>query len=511
LMVLWLVAAAYALTRAIEADSSYWLLLSAFFVGCGFMTKMLEAWIVVPALALAFLFGSTTPMARRLVQLAGSGVVLVMSSFWWIALVDLWPGPKPYIGSSPNGTAFSLAIGYNGIERILPGRTVDNTDSVDGLLMGGMPGLLRFFNPQVGGQISWLLPLVLLTLIVGVVATVRHRGFERWLSPMQRAGWILWAGWLLTGWVLLSFAFGAFHPYLTAVLAPAVAAAAAAGLDRLWRSYREPTGWGWVLLPIGIVITTLWAVALVARDPAWNGWLGYVCLGLGVVTLGVLLALRASRVPRQSLNILVNLLILTTILLGPTTWSVATGFGPSHAFLGPHNPSAGPFVRPTVRDVPEKQRGILGPLQPPGPFDLLIGRLTPEQVHLLDYSEAHAGNARIALAVEEGALFSSPYQIATHHDDVIGMGGYMGSDPAPTIDQLATWKTQGELRFVLSNAPSSGKNVSDLDKLGGPVVAQRVRWVRTHCRIVPRSVYRNESAPSGVFDTLTLEALYDCG
>ncbi len=60
----------------------------------------------------------------------GAGAVLLASSMWWVALVSFWPGPKPYIGGSTDGSVLNLVIGYNGLGRAL----------VSGAGMPGHPG-----------------------------------------------------------------------------------------------------------------------------------------------------------------------------------------------------------------------------------------------------------------------------------------------------------------------------------------------------------------------------------
>ena len=186
LLVLLLVASAYALTRSLQAEQggprTRWLLWCAFFIGCGFVTKMLQAWIVVPGFAAAYLVGSAAPVRRRVLDvLAGAGV-LIVSSFWWVALVDLWPGEKPYIGGSEDGTAVDLILGYNGFGRVFgegqgPGgggmpnganlpAGIDLPSGGFGGGFGGGTGIGRMFSDAVGGQIGWLLPLALLVLVV---------------------------------------------------------------------------------------------------------------------------------------------------------------------------------------------------------------------------------------------------------------------------------------------------------------------------------------------------------
>jgi 4-amino-4-deoxy-L-arabinose transferase-like glycosyltransferase len=120
LMVLLPVVAAYGLTRSVQrciqpGTATRWLLLSAMFLGLAFITKMLQAWIVVPVFAMAYLAGSPAPVCRRLLDLLGAGAVLLASSMWWVALVSWWPAPKPYIGGSTDGSVLNLVIGYNGV------------------------------------------------------------------------------------------------------------------------------------------------------------------------------------------------------------------------------------------------------------------------------------------------------------------------------------------------------------------------------------------------------------
>src|SRR6188472_2779713 len=66
LLVLALVGAAYATVRATETASTRWLALAGALVGLGFLTKMLQALLVVPALALVYLVAAPSPVRRRI-------------------------------------------------------------------------------------------------------------------------------------------------------------------------------------------------------------------------------------------------------------------------------------------------------------------------------------------------------------------------------------------------------------------------------------------------------------
>src|SRR5579864_3566192 len=121
-LALFLLVGAWAVIRAAETGRLRWLLLSAVIVGIGFNIKMLEAYLVVPAFGLLYLLAAPRSIWKRVGHLALAGVVLLAVSFSWIAAVDLTPASqRPYVGSTQDNSELSLALGYNGIQRLLGG------------------------------------------------------------------------------------------------------------------------------------------------------------------------------------------------------------------------------------------------------------------------------------------------------------------------------------------------------------------------------------------------------
>lgn len=547
LMVLLLVAAAYAFTRSVQRPlesgrATRWLLLAAVFLGLGFVTKMLQAWIVVPAFALAYLVGSAAPMRRRVLDLLGAGAVLLASSLWWVALVTWWPGHKPYIGGSTDGSELNLVIGYNGLGRIFGrevGRELVGGSGGSGGVssgatpwsaghgghggLGGGSGITRLFGEQMGGQISWLLPLGL--AILAAVAIVGIRQMRSGLpgapapDPARRAGWFLWGGWLLLVGLLLSYAQGISHSYYTTEMAPALAAVTAAGVAAMWRHYRRPGGYHWLLFPAAVVLTTGWAWVLVSRDTAWNGWLRYVVVAIGILAVALLVAGRlvstgAPRIARVAgVPRVAGVLGVVALLLAPAVWSsvvVAAARGGGNAQAGP--PAAGfghaRFAQTGVGHVaaPARSRGTSA------------GDLTADQRKILAYAQTNSGRRPITLAVEGGAMAAEAYLI--HSDDVIvGMGGFSGQDPAPTVATLAQWVDQGQLRFVLVGDHGLRDHGLGDHGLGGKglagrdgVSAQRTQWVSQHCAVVNPGAYGGSApAPAAAAGSAhNTEVLYDC-
>ncbi|RBQ06484.1 glycosyl transferase [Micromonospora sp. LHW51205] len=303
LLVFLLVAAAYATVRAVETASTRWIVLTGVLVGFGFLTKMLQAFLVIPVFAVVYLLAAPTGLGRRIRQLLLAGLAVVVSAGWWVAIVELVPASaRPYVGGSQNNSILELTLGYNGLGRI----TGDEVGSVGG--GGGRPGgggpfsgqtgLLRMFDTEVGGQISWLLPAALILLVAGLWLAGRAPRTDR-----TRAGLLLWGGWLLVTGLIFSFMSGIFHAYYTVALAPAVGALVGIGVTALWRARAgaasaapgpaAPARWrgfaATLVLAATLAVTAWWSWHLLGRTPDWYPWLRPTVLAVGL-TAAVLLA-----------------------------------------------------------------------------------------------------------------------------------------------------------------------------------------------------------------------------
>src|SRR5205085_2552412 len=252
---------AWTVLKAAETGRLRWLLLTAFIVGIGFNIKTLEAYLVVPAYGLLYLLAAPHRLRKRIGHLALAGVLLLAVSLSWVVAVDLTPASqRPYVGSTQDNSELSLALGYNGIQRLLGsfggfggGSSRTGTSSTPGTppnfgnggpagLRGngsgqqqpsggpgggggagglfdiGTPGPLRLFTQPLAGQIAWLLPFALL----GAVALAWQRR-PRLPSDRQQQSLLLWGMWLLSMGIFFSVA-TFFHQYYFTVMAPAIAA-----------------------------------------------------------------------------------------------------------------------------------------------------------------------------------------------------------------------------------------------------------------------------------------------
>jgi 4-amino-4-deoxy-L-arabinose transferase-like glycosyltransferase len=355
LLVLLLCAAAYATTVATDRSSTVWLMLAFALVGVGFMTKMLQADLVVPAMALTFFIAAPGGFWRRTRQLAAGGGALVVASLWWVAVVMVVPAAdRPYIGGSQDNSLWNLIFGYNGFGRL----TGNEAGSVAGGAVGtsgrwGITGLTRLFGSEMGTQISWLLPAALVLMVGVLVVTMRQRRTDR-----SRAAMVLWGGWLLVTGLVFSFGQGIIHPYYNVALAPAIGAVVGIGASTLWARRSSP--WARMAISAVVLLSAMWSYVLLGRDPSWYPALRTTVLATGIAA-AVLLAiwplsiwplsiwplsiwrLRGTTLTRRALKLVVGGLTATAVLAGPAAYSLATAATPHSGAI----PTAGPSVAAT--------------------------------------------------------------------------------------------------------------------------------------------------------------------
>jgi 4-amino-4-deoxy-L-arabinose transferase-like glycosyltransferase len=344
LLVLLLTGAAYATTVAIEKSSTRWLVFAFTLVGLGFITKMMQAFLVVPAMGAAYFLAAPAPLWRRVRQLVAGGVAMVVSAGWWVAAVMLTPAAdRPYIGGSQDNNLLNLVFGYNGFGRLTgnePGSVVAGGATGTGG-QWGPTGLTRLFGSEMGSQISWLLPAALVLLAVVLVVTWRKPRTDR-----TRASMVLWGGSLLVTGLVFSLAQGIIHPYYTVALAPAIGAIVGTGAWFVWS--RRAALWARVVLGSVVVLSSGWAAVLLDRVPTWHPWLRTAILAAGCAG-GVLLVLSldvspywkgvlAARPYRAGLRRAVVGLVSMTILAGPFAYTLATVSTPHSGAI----PTAGP-------------------------------------------------------------------------------------------------------------------------------------------------------------------------
>ena len=150
LLVLLMTASAYCVQRAIERDRTRWLMLAGVLLGFGFLTKMAQAFLVLPAFGIAYLWAGPARFRRRVWQVVVLGVSVVVGAGWWVAIAQLWPASsRPYFGGSTNNNILELALGYNGLGRL--DGTETGSIGFNSSSAGGAGGFGRFAGAGAAG------------------------------------------------------------------------------------------------------------------------------------------------------------------------------------------------------------------------------------------------------------------------------------------------------------------------------------------------------------------------
>ena len=522
LLILTLLFAAWALSIAAETGSWRWLLVSALLVGLGFNIKMLEAYLILPPFVRVYLCSAPRRLRIRILHLVLAGIVLLIVSFSWITIVDLTPAAqRPYVSSTQHDSELELALGYNGLSRVLGIGGTNNAASshagtaastvnatsllvIFGIAVVGLPGPLRLINPLLGGQIGWLLLFAIFSLI----------GLWRWKWPRQQLtpyqqGVFLWICWFIT--LLLFFSSALFdHPYYMVTFSPAIAALVGIGAVAMYRAYRTQTGWRSWLLPVALFATALLQGVILAAFPRWGHVLTPIVVGLGLLIAALLLVARLT--PRLSRIVLAGPFVssgLVILLIMPAIWSML----PLWSGTDTINP-------------------VAGPPQPVGILGIIVHAFIPESVsvqpELKQYLLEHEGQARYLVATVN-APTAAPFILDTGKS-AIALGGYNGFDQILSVQQVETLVQQGQLRFFLlptfahlqfdNVSPHMLKIIQGIlqpSSLHGAALLQPAisSWVSAHCTLVSRNVA--EPGTAGTNDTVSMGSgstlptqLFDC-
>jgi 4-amino-4-deoxy-L-arabinose transferase-like glycosyltransferase len=489
--------ACYFVVRGIEDGRSGWLIRAGVAIGFAFLAKTLQAFLILPPLAIVYAVCAPVSLKKRFGQLAAATAALVVSGGWWVAIVELWPASsRPYIGGSQNNSFLELTFGYNGLGRL----SGDETGSVGGgggnggTGMWGETGWNRMFNSEVGGQISWLLPAALILLVAGLVAT---RRLER--TSVTRASFLVWGGSLLITMVVFSYMAGIFHQYYTVALAPYLAAVIGMGAGIMWEKRKET--WASLALAAAVVASASWSYVLLNRTSNYLPWLKYLVLIGGLLAaLGLIFAGRVNR----RLALAAASVGLVASLAGPTAYTISTlrtghtgsivTAGPAGASMmggGPGGPGGGGGMRggfgggmPGGQNQQGQQNGNgfpgggmpgqnqqngngstqgQGQNQQGGPGGrtggggggvggLLNGAsVSSEAKKLLETDSSEYTWAAAAI----GAQNAASYQLSTG-EPVMAIGGFNGSDPSPTLAQFKKYVEDGKIHYFISSGSGGG-------------------------------------------------------
>ena len=489
LLVLLLVVAAYALVRALETGSVRWMVGVGTAIGFGFLTKMLQALVVVPGFAIVYLIAAPVVLSARVRHVLAAGLAMVLSAGWWVAIVELTPASmRPYVGGSQNNSVLELIFGYNGFGRLTGNETGSVGGGGPGGAMWGTPSWHRMFDASWAGQIAWLIPAALVGF---VVLMVMRRGAPR--TDRIRAGAMVWGGWLVVTQIVFSFGKGIIHEYYAVALAPAIAALVGMAGVQLWNARRAIAAR--VVMAGTVFGSALYARSILDNAADWHPALQSGVVMLGLVAAGLLLAGDSwHRTP-----VIAGTAALAALLLAPAAYSLQTtsvphtgaiptagprsvGFGPG-GMGGPRGAGmqgrfAPPGGMPTGQLTPPAGQ-FGGPGGGGGAGGLLSGSRPSDEVvaALRDKADAYTWAAATV-----GANQAAGYQLATELP-VMAIGGFNGSDPAPTLAEFKALVQAGKIHWFIGGGGQMSWSVGGDgggfgNQMGGSQAASQIaEWV----------------------------------
>ncbi len=438
LMVLLLLLAADATVDVVQSGRWRSAVLAGLWVGLAFQAKMVEAWLVLPALVLVVVLAAPGTVRRRLVTVLALVAVTVVVSLSWMTAVTLTPAhSRPYVDGSADNSVFHQVFVYNGVGRVdqeSPNQLLTQSIGLD-IPTPPPASWHRLLTGPLGRDTGWLLPAAVVAL-VAMLGTRRRPRTDPW-----RVHAVLWGAWLVVLAGTFSVSSSA-NPYYTAALAPPVAALIAAGSVLAWRS--RPLTSVRITVMATVVGSVAYAVWLLpSSGTGLPGWLAPVLVVVGAVAV-VGVAATWGRVPTRvvEVGLVASAVALLAVPAAAAVSITATRLGP---FDTPFQPVA----------VTTGTRAFFG--------------VTSATSALIPTLEAARHGAPFLMATETSAL-AAPFIFVTGQE-VLPIGGYTGTIPSPTLARIRSLVRSGSFHLVLQS-PSATDH--------------RFVWIAHHCLHLPQ-------------------------
>jgi 4-amino-4-deoxy-L-arabinose transferase-like glycosyltransferase len=432
LMVLLMLSAFYAGIRATESGRTRFLYLAACFMALGFLAKQLQAFLVLPAIALVFFVYVQKAQRTRAISLILAGLVLAIGSLTWPMAVDLTPsGSRPYVGGSTANSMLELTLGYNGIDRVLqrgdePSATALTPQEFRSIDTDA--GVFRLFNSNYGQESGWLL-LPALLVCAAVFWQMLRRKYDRNKSIFALAS----AVWMITTYLVLSFMGNSIHSYYTAALAAPLALCIGLGAELLSSTAMSVPRR--IATAAAVVLSSLFSHAMWQLSSSYPEGLGMAILIIGLLA-GAALSVQA---PFKWMGPAAAWLAIGSLLVGPLVCSVIT----LNTQQQGSNPLSGGLSRSpnTIsRFLQEVKNGGR-----PGAAGLAIGD-TPSPI-LSEYLRNASPGCTWAAATYPGQT-AARFQLETGRP-VMPLGGFAALDPSPTLEQFKELARSGRVCYVV--------------------------------------------------------------
>ena len=454
LLFLWSLAVLFAV-RAVERYQTKYLYIASLILGIAFLCKQLQAWIVVPAIALAFLTFSCGRILVKVFRLTVAGMIMLVPPFLWIAVVELTPpSQRPWVGGTSTNSFLDLTLGYNGL-----GRLTGETDlgAVNPRDFSGVVGYdasaIRLFTINYAPEIAWLLPVAFVGAALAISKISRRRS-----SRLLSFGTALLVVWFLTTFCVLSFMTGDIHPYYTSMLAIPAASMAAFAFEAFW-VHRDRKGY-----VRGAAALTLFSALLTSGILTWfQDWQPWAAVTIKVGSLASAVALLLCPKAKTSGVVPGSLLVAAiTMLAVPSLFiveSISTSQQGSFPISGPV-PSAESWHKRDADQLRHNEKNKYS-----------LARGEPVVAEIAAYIERTPSGTRWA-AVTTGSENAALYQLATKRP-VMSIGGFSALDSYPSLDSFEAYVRAGAVHYYIHQP-------GILEWSASPNTLAVVAWIEDH-------------------------------
>ncbi|MBU3185008.1 glycosyltransferase family 39 protein [Clostridium estertheticum] len=511
LLVLTLLIACWFISIAAEKGKFKYLLISLAIVGVGFNIKMLQAYMVVPAIYLVYLLSSAISLKKRIIHLICGTLVLLVVSFSWAIVVDLIPAAnRPYVGSSTNNSELELIIGHNGLERLGIGssttmgggraktqvkitqgsKTSNATSNTNaqggtpptGTRPSGMPsggkmptgGKSGGGNSSMGGsavssvtrlfvttgmsdQIIWLFPIA----VLGFLAAILKEKFKPAFNNKRKLDLLLWSMWLIPEFIYFSFTTGLFHPYYLTMLAAPIAALAGIGIVSMWELLAE-CGWKSWILPVTLIVDGALQLFVLSYFYSTSSITKILMIALSILCFASSIILIILKFKKNN-NLKLSKILVGTALIGllitPTVWSATTLFGAESGTF----PAAGLSLISSSKSE-NTGMGSLSDSSNDKLTKFLLANKTTEK-YILVTSSASGVASDIIIKTGESVM----------------TWGFFGTDKAITLAQFKALVKSGGVRYVMIGGQGGG----------GGSTSDIMTWAKKAGTLVPESKWKD--------------------
>ena len=515
-----LLAATWFLFRSIDSGKWRYLFWAAVFAGLGFDIKMLQAYMILPAMALTYLLFAKEKLGRRFLAGILSMVIVLGVSFAWVLVVELYPAEsRPYVDSTSNNSMLELIVGHNGTERLFGqsmggigggtarslnrdasgtapqtndggggtppdgnsggyGQTAPGTDGRgnrqdDGRGMGmngggggseiGNASPLRLWTSNLYGQGSWFL----LFAICSMLLCVKKWSFRN--KNVRQGAFAFWSLWLITMAVFFSFA-GFYHRYYLCMMAPAIAVLSGIGITAIYSGFKNKKEKKIEYLRPALLLAAFLGnlvlqVICVLRYSQLKTWLLPVMLGVSGVGI-LLFAVYFVKRKRVILAVSTAALVLSA-LVAPVYWALTPVMSVPNATM----PYAGPEL---VESGGQGNRAGM-PSDGSGFQTATLETYLAKNYKQGSFLVTSQRSSSVAQFIIDTGLPCYAY------------GGFLGSDNSLTVDKLKTLVAQGKITyFLLSENGRSGSSGSDIES-----------YVKENAVLVDSSEYSSNTSNVG--------------